>query len=535
MSRNFLAQTLRPLFHREDRTCITSLDFVPGVCYEHNLNNALLFSTIVIIIVTANLTKDPRVERDVSAVTSKEVKCGSCRVIPILLGDIDDLPIQLDPITSITYDTSQSDCDDLLSNGLKKAFQFQEQHKSGSVTNCSGIAPDGTSGSYGNAERVTHEEVQISNGSDTLPRATEISDSAPDQQSAHLLASSDKPRNLNSYGTRPFQLELFRVFRSGWGDAMRTALLMKPGYIFAVLRIFFGALLTGLCLLAFVADHVSSDSDPTVISLSACINQLLRPLAMFIFASELCRYMGNVQHVCTKELLGFNEAEVRQIGNHLVGESQMDRNVQTPCEMFKHLHCFLRSVAHVNVITAWLYPVTMTILLWQQGYYDRQIRQGSRGNQSWAYVYILQDIVVLNLMQGFSRTLIGLHHYERNLLVEAYKMERKSESDGRCEQIRSAAAMVRERTNSRNKKALGLCAIIALLSITAAVYNNIHASGSLTEVRGPYACLVAWLIVLEALMNCPKRHMKFTAVATNAMAIIVFVAMQLEAGRLPSF
>ena len=541
VSRRFLDQALRPLFLREERKCLTSFDFVPGVCYQDNLDNALLFSNIVIIVVTSHLTRDRRVRRNITAVISDDISCDSCRVIPILIEHNDELPTQLKSITGIPYDSSQPDCNDLLAKGLEKAFLFQEVHKWGSVENSSYIAPAETSGSYHGSERTPREEVQLSHSSAEVPRSLEISDSAADEQltqqeiarvsqtavKEHIHVQkihepnesakegpqkiSTTPRNPVSHSPRPYQLEIFGVFRSSWCYAMRRALMMKPGNFYDILRILSLALILILCLPAHAADHVSSSTP--VNPLHTFISRLLRALAMIIAAAGLRQYLGNFQRVCSDERLEFGEERVTRIGKHLIGENQMDADVQDPDEMFDHLRRFLGSVALVNFITAWLYPITITVLLWQLGYYDRKIYQGS----TWvAYINILQDVVVLNLMQGFLRTLIGIHHYERTLLVEAHKMEQESESD---EQIRSAAILLRERTNNRNRNALGVCFVIALVSIAAACYNGNYAGRSLSEVRNPYACLIIWLFVLEALINCPKRHMKVTAVAINSLAI----------------
>jgi hypothetical protein len=202
----------------------------------------------------------------------------------------------------------------------------------------------------------------------------------------------------------------------------------------------------------------------------------------------------------------------------------MDSDVQRPTDKFECLRCFLRSVAHVNLITAWLYSISFVFLLWLIGSYDKEIYQGST---TMSYINILNDFVIQIMMQAFLRTLIGLHHYERTPEVEAHRIEQEQQSYSFSDEISSTRTLLRKRANTRNNKALIAGLVIAFVAIVAH-YNDIYTGVYRipAEVRKIYVGLVIWLLVLEALMNCPKRHMKVTAVATNFLAICILVLLK---------
>lgn len=509
VSQRFLDQALRPLFVREERKFLTLSD-----C-QGNLESALLFCKIIIIVVTSGLMKDLKCKRDIETVIRIDVNCGKYRVIPVLIEGNDELPECLQVITGISYNNSQPDCNDDLAKGLEKAFLFQEVQTWRSE---SGILPAKPLDKYRSSKRMPREKLRIKHGGAENLRSTIISDSAadkkPSQQEVARALQTDPKEHItkenenateSARSPRKYNLEIFGVYRSAWCYVMRTVLLLNSGKLSLIMRVLLLAPIIIPCVL-------SSD-------MITCIGRLFRAAAILVAGWELHQYLGNIESVHREERIELDEQSVTQIGKHLVGENYIDATVQNPDHRFECLRGMLTSVAFVNVITAWLYSISITILFWFLGYYG-EIYQGS----TWvSHLNVASDVFTLIMIQGILRTLIGFHHYERTLLVEAHKIEQALESKGFSEQIRHTAKFVRERNNTRNRKAFIAALAIALVSILTAVYyyDDNYPSNVSAEVRKYYTCLIIWLFVVEALMHCPKRHMKVTAVATNLFICVL--------------
>lgn len=542
VSRRFLNQTLRPLFLREEWKCLTAADFVPGVSYQNNFDNAILFCKIVIIIVTIGLMKDRRCKRELEAVLTDDVTDGKCRVNYILVEPTSELPSYLKSITGIPYDNSQPDCNDELARKLKIAFLFQETHKWGpsKSSTCNVALAENSEGSGQTAPEV----IQLSQSSDEMPVSSEISasDSEADEPTQHpviqtletgleghrhaersneLTTCPEKiqgsqellrtPQTFTSSNPQlQYHLDIFKVYRSSWFSFMRSALLLKSGdctYSVLIQRGFIFAITLTMCLSAVY------NSDMLIIG-------LFRACLMVSVAFELYQHMKNLQRPIREERLEFCELSVHQIGNHLAGESEIatDDQEPLPADIFDCLCRFLRSVALVNFLAACFYSISVTILLGLIGYYDTLIYQGST---MVSYAKVLCDAFFLIMTQAYLRTLIGIYHYERALLVEAHRIAHKQQTDNFRKQIHLTATFLRKRANTWSSKALIISLPIALVCTAALAF----ADTGIIPTKS-YACLVAWLFVLEALINCPKRHMKVAAVAANSLAIFAVVLLK---------
>jgi hypothetical protein len=489
IAKQFLVRKLQPWFEEKGKKCLTPTEYVPGVSEMKNLDNALSLCKIVIILVTPQLTQDSKCMSNIEAVMTHDINRVKNGVVPILLEDNNELPSEIQALSGIKYDESKPDCDYLLNKQLQCALGFQEFGRD-------------HGGDYGSSSSEQVEE-QLNHGCDEISVSSTISDSATGC-SPRSTQEHTTPQNSISLNPRPYLLDIMKFYRSSWCRNMRTLLLMNPGIRPATIRILLFSLI--------------------LISCFHRVNLLPRALAMVVAASEFCQFLANVQLPCSNERLEFDEQSMRLIRKHLIGENQIEAKVQNPDDVFNSLRSFLTSVVLVNVLAAWFHSASIIVLLWLLGHYDGGIYQGS----TWlSYMNILVDAISLLVMQGCFRTLIGAYHYERTLLVGAHQIGLESQSDGFRQQIRQTAIFLQERNHAWNLKALRAGSAIALVSmviLAAARYSHNYSVSILAEGKTFY--LIGFLFVHEALLNCPKRHMKITAVLIDALAICALVSLK---------
>lgn len=538
VSQRFVTQTLRPLLQRKGRTCLTSGDFVSGVTHDENVTRAIKFTNIVIVVVTALLARGKRVERDISTAVSDDIKHNSERVVPILLGKGQDPPPQLTSICSISYDPTHPgrEAEQRLEDELEKAFRFQDARKRDLVTSSRDLLcrkraeaekDRVTSASATNLQQEIIRPPQHFNREMELETCDSEGDETQFEHTttpqAHQTTRSPKePQVASADSTKTYELHIFEPFRSGlYYHARRRA------YTMYCISILVSSLLFVTSFILSLIPNEGTDK-PAVCTPQKLVTHGLLLLFAVVPARQFSLYLNNAARPDPRETVILGEGRLRRIANHMMGESQMEHQVESPDEMFVKLCLFLQSVATVNLVTAWLYSVTLSALLWQLGYFI----QGS--NTEGDYCWVVLQFVVLTLAQGFLRTLIGIYHYERNLLVDTHKIVADGEPEECCAQIRKAARMLNERISVPIKRALIFGTLLAVVVILVTGYDigSAATTSNKSEARDSYteSCLIIWLLVVEALINCPTRHMKITAVALNALAVVGLWLLEVKLG-----
>ena len=131
--------------------------------------------------------------------------------------------------------------------------------------------------------------------------------------------------------------------------------------------------------------------------------------------------------------------------------------------------------------------------------------------------------------QGFIRTMIEIHHYERNLLIEAHKMLHNQNLENRTKPLVSSSKLLQGRTSQGAAAALPVGTVICFCTLLITLLGP-HSSigvktGAFPTRTKQFALLISWMLLVESLMSCSTRNMKITAVAINttlASALIYY-------------
>ena len=505
---------LQTLFQSEDLACLTTADFVPGVTHNENLYNAMLFCKIVIVIGTRRLTQNKRVKTDVEMAVAYNINHTGNQVVPILLNKDEGLPPELNQITAILYNSSESDCDKTLISRIKKTLNYQKM---------SSIDDDSVSAANGTIIELQFPEDDENNEKQSLPTETQsnetVNPNSPNTRTTPEAQSLSFEQNNNQEieTTPPMSSDQDRKYNLNILEPFRSERCYDLIYRWAKV-LYWICIMVGSVSIA-LSFSLSLLINPDTRFMLTLISRILLTIPMFIAIRRVNLYVSNAANVMTNERLEFQEPAVQQIGNHMVAENQMMNNVTDVKQILLCIQQFLCIVARVNFITAWLYPLTWALLLKQLGYFGREIY---KGNGFW-FVYICKatDFVILILVQGFLRTLIGIYHYERNLLVESHKLQQDPKSQELRNTMSSTATWLHSRINTTAKQITTFGLLLILVAIPVILWNHGITSliKSSKEALNGYMTLMFWLILLEMLMHCPTRHMKTVAVLANALAV----------------
>ena len=273
-----------------------------------------------------------------------------------------------------------------------------------------------------------------------------------------------------------------------------------------------------LTFFIYLSNYDSHDRTIPLEIIQILLGHFLLLALLLIIPYHLFLYLTKIGAEEEDEILLLCERNMKQIRKFLIAEGQMKHDVRNPRLIFKKLKQFLQSVARVNLITAWLYSFCTCAILWMVGHFDLRIE--NRHGHYWIAFYKILNAAAVVIVQGCARTLIGIHQYERNLLVDAHRMVHDARLI-KSDVFLKAAQMLRERSFNRANKAFEFIVFLAIGVLAVSITTLTSTSSSVLDIC--YCLPTLWIIFSEALINCPKRHMKLIAVAINLIILACLI------------
>ena len=501
VSSKFVTETLKPILHKQRRSCRTLFDFGLGEGNGQKVNDVLKHSKLVIIIVsTPNIDKYGLHDDSWTAIYNRinEERCG---IVPVLLEEREMLLQPLKGIIGIQYIRNKAHCNKNLSKDLKRALEFQDAYVK---------TPQA---STTNADILSNESKQ--RVPDFHWAVEKVKEAPTNSETENDLSDLDELNEENSRSTsdtkHKYRLDIFEAFRSGAHYQMRD----REKIITTICILLVICSLTANATL-FLQSLYYGNSHTVFLTVITLVIRVLVTVSVALASKQVFTYLTMTQSKQTTRTY-LDAVSVKQIGDHMIRRSLLNYKTVNTDEIFLCLRQALRSVVVCNLYTAWLYPVTMIVILHQLGYVSIVVHH----NLSNSIVSLSQilNIAVMVIAQGFIRTMIGIHHYERNLLIESHRMLHNQKLENRTKPLVSSSKQLQERTSQRAAASLPVGIVICLCTLLITLLGPHSSIGPQTGVfptrTKQFALLISWMLLVESLMSCPTRSMKITAVAIN--------------------